>query len=75
MLEGSALFSLRLSFQVAAAATFFIIIVGVTIAYFLAQRNFRGKELLDMLFTLPLLNRLAGFGAKVLNQFVHSCRG
>jgi molybdate transport system permease protein len=55
MLESSVLFSLRLSFQVAAVATFFIIVVGVTVAYFLAQRNFRGKELLDMLFTLPLV--------------------
>jgi molybdate transport system permease protein len=55
MLESSVLFSLRLSFQVAAVATFFIIVAGVTIAYFLAQRNFRGKELLDMLFTLPLV--------------------
>jgi len=55
MLENSVLFSLRLSFQVAAVATFFIIVIGVTIAYFLAQRNFRGKELLDMLFTLPLV--------------------
>lgn len=55
MLESSVLFSLRLSFQVAAVATFFIIIFGGTMAYFLAQRNFRGKELLDMLFTLPLV--------------------
>jgi molybdate transport system permease protein len=55
MLESSVLFSLRLSFQVAAVATFFIIVVGVTVAYFLARRNFRGKELLDMLFTLPLV--------------------
>ncbi len=55
MFESSALFSLRLSLQVAAVATFFIIIVGITVAYFLAQRNFRGKEFLDMLFTLPLV--------------------
>jgi len=55
MLESSVLFSLRLSFQVAAVATFFTIIFGGTMAYFLAQRNFRGKELLDMLFTLPLV--------------------
>jgi len=55
MLESSVLFSLRLSFQVAAVATFFIIVVGVTVAYFLAQRSFKGKELLDMFFTLPLV--------------------
>jgi molybdate transport system permease protein len=55
MFDNSTMFSLRLSFQVAAVATFFILIIGVTIAYFLAQRNFRGKELIDMLFTLPLV--------------------
>jgi len=55
MFESSVLFSLRLSLQVAAVATFFIIIVGITVAYFLARRNFRGKELLDVLFTLPLV--------------------
>jgi molybdate transport system permease protein len=55
MFESSALFSLRLSLQVAAVATVFIIIVGITVAYFLARRNFKGKEILDMLFTLPLV--------------------
>jgi molybdate transport system permease protein len=55
MLKSSVLFSLRLSLQVAAVATFFIIIVGITVAYFLARRNFKGKEILDMLFTLPLV--------------------
>jgi molybdate transport system permease protein len=55
MLGSSVLFSLRLSLQVAVVATFFIIVVGITVAYFLAQRTFRGKELLDMLFTLPLV--------------------
>jgi molybdate transport system permease protein len=55
MFESSELFSLRLSLQVAAVATFFIILVGITVAYFIARRNFKGKELLDMLFTLPLV--------------------
>jgi molybdate transport system permease protein len=55
MFESSVLFSLRLSLQVATVATFFIIIVGITVAYFLARRNFKGKEILDMLFTLPLV--------------------
>jgi molybdate transport system permease protein len=55
MFESSMLFSLRLSLQVAVVATFFIIIVGITVAYFLARRNFKGKEFLDMLFTLPLV--------------------
>ena len=36
-------------------ATFFIVITGVCVAYFLARRDFRGKELLDIVFTLPLV--------------------
>lgn len=55
MIDRSVLFSLRLSLQVAAVATLFVIIVGIIAAYVLARRNFRGKELLDMLFTLPLV--------------------
>lgn len=46
---------MRLSLQVAATATIFIIIVGIAVAYFLARKNFRGKEALDVLFTLPLV--------------------
>ncbi len=55
MLDNSLLFSLRLSLQVAAVATMFVIIVGIAIAYILARRFFRGKEVLDMIFTLPLV--------------------
>ncbi|RJQ15302.1 MAG: molybdate ABC transporter permease subunit [Nitrospiraceae bacterium] len=51
----SALFSMRLSLQVASVATVFIIVIGVAVAYVLARRDFRGKELVDMLFTLPLV--------------------
>jgi molybdate transport system permease protein len=54
-MDSSTLFSLRLSLQVASVATVFIVIIGITVAYFLAQRNFRGKELIDILFTLPLV--------------------
>ena len=46
---------MRLSLQVAAVATIFVIIFGVTVAYFLARKNFKGKEVLDVLFTLPLV--------------------
>lgn len=46
---------MRLSLQVASVATFFVIVAGVTIAYFLARKSFKGKDLLDMLFTLPLV--------------------
>jgi molybdate transport system permease protein len=53
--ESSMLFSLKLSFQVAAIATFFVVIVGVSAAYVLAMKNFQGKEIIDMVFTLPLV--------------------
>jgi len=46
---------MRLSLQVASVATVFIIVIGVAVAYVLARRDFRGKELVDMLFTLPLV--------------------
>ncbi len=46
---------MRLSLQVAAVATAFVFLVGITVAYFLARKEFKGKELLDALFTLPLV--------------------
>ena len=46
---------MRLSVQVAAVATAFVFVTGITVAYFLARRDFKGKELLDVLFTLPLV--------------------
>jgi molybdate transport system permease protein len=49
------LFSLRLSLQVAAVATLFIVLFGTWVAYILARKKFRGKELLDTLLTLPLV--------------------
>ncbi|MDA8239782.1 MAG: molybdate ABC transporter permease subunit [Nitrospiraceae bacterium] len=55
MLDSSALFSLGLSLQVASAATVFVVVIGVTAAYFLASRDFKGKEMVDILFTLPLV--------------------
>jgi molybdate transport system permease protein len=53
--EDSLLFSLRLSVQVATVATVFIMIAGISIAYFLAMSAFRGKEVLDVFLTLPLV--------------------
>jgi len=55
VMDASTLFSMRLSLQVAAVATIFVIIIGVAVAYLLARRNFFGKEALDVLFTLPLV--------------------
>ncbi len=54
-MEESALFSMRLSLQVAAAATAMVFLFGLPVAYLLATRKFRGRELLDMLLTLPLV--------------------
>ena len=36
-------------------ATFFVVLVGTGVAYLLASKNFKGKEVLDILFTLPLV--------------------
>jgi molybdate transport system permease protein len=54
-MEGSVLFSVRLSLQVAAVSTALIILTGIPVAYFLARKDFRGKELIDVLCTLPLV--------------------
>ena len=36
-------------------ATFFVVLVGTGMAYLLARKNFKGKEILDILLTLPLV--------------------
>ena len=54
-MDDSLLFSLRLSFQVASAATVLVVLAGTGFAYLLARKSFRGKELLDILLTLPLV--------------------
>jgi molybdate transport system permease protein len=48
-------FPLWLSLRVAAVATLVSLALGLWIAYLLANRRFRGKELLDALVTLPLV--------------------
>lgn len=48
-------FPLWLSLRVAALATLISIALGLWIAYVLANREFRGKELLETLVTLPLV--------------------
>lgn len=54
-MESSVLFSVRLSLQVAAVSTALIMLTGIPVAYFLARSDFRGRELLDVLCTLPLV--------------------
>ena len=48
-------FPLWLSLRVAALATLVSLALGLWIAHVLANRNFRGKELLDAVVTLPLV--------------------
>lgn len=54
-MDGSILYSLRLSVQVAAVATVLVALVGIFVAYVLAKRDFRGRNLVDIFFTLPLV--------------------
>src|SRR5271157_5637940 len=55
VMDSSVLISMRLSLQVATVATVFIGIIGITAAYLLARKDFRGKEVLDIAITLPLV--------------------
>lgn len=49
------LFPMRLSLQVSVISTILVVVVGVLTAYMLARKEFRGREFLDMLVTLPLV--------------------
>lgn len=48
-------FPLLLSLRVALLATAFVVVIGVALAWLLARKNFRGREALDALVTLPLV--------------------
>jgi molybdate transport system permease protein len=48
-------FPLWLSLRVAGLSTLLAVVIGLAIAYVLANRSFRGKELLDAAVTLPLV--------------------
>jgi molybdate transport system permease protein len=48
-------FPLWLSLRVAALSTLIAVVGGLGLAYVLANRNFRGKEVLDAAVTLPLV--------------------
>ena len=48
-------FPLWLSLRVAALSTFIALCAGGWLAYILANRNFRGKEVIDAAITLPLV--------------------
>jgi molybdate transport system permease protein len=55
MVSADNLTALRLSVQVAVAATALNALVGIPIAYLLARRRFWGKGLVDLVVTLPLV--------------------
>lgn len=48
-------FPLLLSLKIAGISTLFSLVAGLWLAWLLANRTFRGKELLDALVTLPLI--------------------
>jgi molybdate transport system permease protein len=54
-MDSSTLFSLRLSLQVAVTATILMVLFGIPVSYLLARRKFWGREVIDMLLTLPLV--------------------
>ena len=54
-MDPSVFFPVRLSLQVACLSTILIVVSGIPIAYLLARKEFRGREALDMVFTLPLV--------------------
>ena len=49
------LFPLRLSLQVATCATLVTLLVGVPVAYVLARKRFRGKDVVTLLLLLPMV--------------------
>jgi molybdate transport system permease protein len=49
------IFPLRLSLQVAAIATVLIVIIGVPVAYLLGRKRFPGRDLVNLLLTLPMV--------------------
>src|SRR5687768_14703473 len=48
-------FPLWLSLRVAALSTLIATVLGLAVAYLLANRTFRGKEIVDAAVTLPLV--------------------
>jgi len=47
--------ALKLSLLVVALATAIVAVTGLSLAYLLAKFDFRGKELLDAILTVPLV--------------------
>lgn len=54
-MESSAWFSARLSIWVAGVSTLIVVSVGTFLAYLFARKDFPGKNVLDVVITLPLV--------------------
>lgn len=54
-MSAEALSALALSLRVAVVATLLNALIGIPLAYLLARRAFRGRTLVDLLVTLPLV--------------------
>jgi len=54
-MHATTLDAIRLSVQVAATATLLVLLPGTLLAYALARRSFRGKELISTLVGLPMV--------------------
>jgi len=54
-MDASILVPLRLSLQVAIAATVLVVLIGTLMSFLLARKAFKGKEILDIFLTLPLV--------------------
>ncbi|MCI4626666.1 MAG: molybdate ABC transporter permease subunit [Candidatus Magnetoovum sp. WYHC-5] len=48
-------FSMLLSLKVSAVATIFVLIFGIPVAYVLAMKRFKARELIDVFLMLPLV--------------------
>ena len=48
-------FPLWLSLRVASIATALVLVIGISVAYLLSHKTFRGRNLIDSLITLPLV--------------------
>jgi len=55
VLDPEALFSIKLSLKVATVSTILVFLIGLPVAYALAEKEFPMKNLLDALITLPLV--------------------
>lgn len=48
-------FPISITFRIAAISSFLVLCSGVFLAYIFARRDFRGKELAELLITLPMI--------------------